>query len=111
MTDNLMKNVMLNGLQELHAQLRGETIQPIKKVRTMNRYKRDDLEALLASLNKNIGPSSQVELDYYKHASPRGGYCLVYKDDNGHHATPRMPIREMYQYLQGALDWVTPDRV
>jgi hypothetical protein len=74
----------------------------------MSKYKRDDIEAMVASLNEKLGPSSQLELDYYKHASSRGGYCLVYSDN--HRATPRLPIREIYQYLQGALDWVTPDR-
>ena len=72
----------------------------------MNRYKREDLEALLASLNAKLRPSAQLELD---HAACYGGYCLVYKNENGHHSTPRMPIREVYQYLQGALDYVTPD--
>jgi hypothetical protein len=72
----------------------------------MTRYKRDDLEALLASLNEKLRPSAQLELD---HAACYGGYCLVYKNENGHHATPRKPIREIYQYLQGALDYVTPD--
>lgn len=69
----------------------------------MNRYKRDDLEALLAALNEKLSPSSQLELD---HAACYGGYCLVYKNDNGHHVTPRKPIREIYRYLQGALDYV-----
>jgi hypothetical protein len=72
----------------------------------MSKYKRDDIEAMVASLNEKLGPSSQLELD---HAACYGGYCLVYSDS--HHATPRLPIREIYQYLQGALDWVTPDRV
>ena len=75
----------------------------------MSKYKRDDIEAMVASLNEKLGPSSQLELD---HAACYGGYCLVYSDSL--HArrkvTPRLPIREIYQYLQGALDWVTPDR-
>ncbi len=72
----------------------------------MSRYKREDLEALLESLNAKLRPSAQLELD---HAACYGGYCLVYKEETGHHSTPRMPIREIYQYLQGALDYVTPD--
>ena len=72
----------------------------------MTRYKRNDLEALLAALNAKLRPSAQLELD---HAACYGGYCLVYKEAAGHHSTPRMPIREVYQYLQGALDYVTPD--
>ena len=72
----------------------------------MTRYKRNDLEALLAALNAKLRPSAQLELD---HAACYGGYCLVYKNENGHHSTPRMPIREIYQYLQGASDYVTPD--
>jgi hypothetical protein len=75
----------------------------------MTRYKRKDLEALLASLNEKLHSSAQLELDYNKFASYRGEYCLVYKDDHGCHATPRMTIREISQYLQGALDYVTPD--
>ncbi len=74
----------------------------------MNRYKRDDLEALVASLNEKLGPSSQLELDHASGPYARG-YCLVYKNDNSLHATPRKPIREIYYYLQGALDYVTPD--
>ncbi len=72
----------------------------------MSRYKREDLEALLESLNAKLRPSAQLELD---HAACYGGYCLVYKEETGHHSTPRMPIRGIYQYLQGALDYVTPD--
>jgi hypothetical protein len=64
-----------------------------------------DIEAMVASVNEKLRPSSRLELD---HASCYGGYRLSYSD--GHHATPRMPIREIYQYLQGALDWITPDR-
>ena len=71
----------------------------------MSKYKRDDIEAMVASLNEKLGPSSQLELD---HAACYGGYCLTFADS--HRATPRLPIREIYQYLQGALDWVTPDR-
>tara|TARA_R100001244_G_C5121234_1_gene123544 strand:+ start:459 stop:677 length:219 start_codon:yes stop_codon:yes gene_type:complete len=71
----------------------------------MGKYKRDDVEAMVSSLNEKLGPNSQLELD---HAACYGGYCLTFADS--HRATPRMPIREIYQYLQGALDWVTPDR-
>lgn len=46
-----------------------------------------------------------LELD---HAACYGGYTLI--DYHGsHHLTPRMAPREMNQYLEGALDWITPE--
>ena len=39
------------------------------------------------------------------HAACYGGYCLYYR--GSHMVTPRMSGREMYQYLKGALDWIS----
>jgi hypothetical protein len=38
-------------------------------------------------------------------AERRGDYCLYYH--GSHIVTPRMSGREMYQYLNGALDWIS----
>ena len=62
-----------------------------------NRITKKTLQAKLDQLN------SYMNLDY---ADCYGGYCLVnYK--GSHHATPRMSGKEMNQYLNGALDWIT----
>ena len=63
------------------------------------KYKRSDLEAMVAQLN--VATGYKMDLDF---AHTYGGYTLRYSD--GHHIGPRVPIREMYQYLRGALDWV-----
>jgi hypothetical protein len=71
-----------------------------------HRIKRDDLKAMITTINYKLNPSARLELNY---ASAYGGYCLSFKQDQGLRATPRMPIREMYRYLQGVLDYIQPD--
>ena len=59
----------------------------------------DQLDRLNSKMR--LHESSYMNLDY---AECYGGYCLVnYK--GSHQATSRMSGREMYQYLNGALDW------
>ena len=42
---------------------------------------------------------------HMKLAERRGDYCLYYH--GSHIVTPRMSGREMHQYLNGALDWIS----
>jgi|TARA_R110001592_G_scaffold206702_1_gene457424 hypothetical protein len=61
------------------------------------------LQAQLDKLNNKLGESAQMELD---HAACYGGYCLTWYKGS-HHATPRMSGKELNQYLNGALDYVS----
>ena len=70
----------------------------------MAKYKRDDLETIVTSLNFLLKDDAKLILNY---APTYGGYCLAYENNSGHHVTERMPVREMYRYLQGALDYVS----
>ena len=78
-----------------------------------NRITSSTLQAQLDKLNEKLhvrrrrspylGGVVHMELD---HAACYGGYCLVnYK--GSHHATPRMSGKELTQYLNGALDFVS----
>ena len=71
-----------------------------------NRIPSSTLQAQLDKLNEKLhdpGGVVHMELD---HAACYGGYCLVnYK--GSHHATPRMSGKELTQYLNGALDFVS----
>jgi|TARA_R110002020_G_scaffold70794_1_gene183517 hypothetical protein len=81
-----------------------------------NRITKKTLEAKLERLNAKLyendyrtygtgvfTTTAKMDLDF---AECYGGYCLVnYK--GSHHATPRMSGKEMDQYLNGALDWIT----
>lgn len=70
------------------------------------RITKTTLQSKLDSLNAKLHESSQMDLDF---AECYGGYCLTnYK--GSHQATPRMTGKEMNQYLNGALDWVTSDK-
>jgi len=61
------------------------------------------LQDKLDRLNSKLYETANMDLDY---AECYGGYCLVnYK--GSHQATSRMSGKEMYQYLNGALDWIT----
>ena len=67
------------------------------------RITKNVLQDQLDRLNSKLYETANMDLDY---AECYGGYCLVnYK--GSHHATPRMSGKEMYQYLNGALDWIT----
>tara|TARA_R110000868_G_scaffold315834_1_gene576698 strand:- start:256 stop:507 length:252 start_codon:yes stop_codon:yes gene_type:complete len=61
------------------------------------------LQAQLDKLNNKLGDSAQMELD---HAACYGGYCLTWYQGSCH-ATPRMSGKELNQYLNGALDFVS----
>ena len=68
-----------------------------------NRITKKTLEAKLERLNAKLHDAACMDLDF---AECYGGYCFVnYK--GSHHATPRMSGKEMDQYLNGALDWIT----
>jgi len=82
-----------------------EETTPKDKIKMTNRITKKTLGAKLERLNAKLKlhESSHMELDF---AECYGGYCLVnYK--GSHHATPRMSGKEMDQYLNGALDWIT----
>ena len=67
------------------------------------RITKNVLQDQLDRLNSKLYETANMDLDY---AECYGGYCLVnYK--GSHQATSRMSGREMYQYLNGALDWIT----
>jgi len=69
------------------------------------RITRTTLQNQLDRLNAKLHEVAHMDLDF---AECYGGYCLVnYK--GSHHATSRMSGKEMHQYLNGALDWITPD--
>ena len=70
------------------------------------RVTKKSLQKKVDLLNKKIRINVlKVELD---HAACYGGYALI--DYNGSHPlTPRMAPREMNQYLEGALDWITAE--
>jgi hypothetical protein len=71
-----------------------------------NRITRTTLQNQLDRLNAKLYEAAHMDLVY---AECYGGYCLVnYK--GSHHATPRMSAKEMYHYLNGALDWITGDK-
>ena len=70
------------------------------------RVTKKSLQKKVDLLNKKIKyESSMVELD---HAACYGGYTLI-NYNGSHHLTPRMAPREMNQYLEGALDWITAE--
>ena len=67
------------------------------------RITKNVLQDQLDRLNSKLYETANMNLDY---AECYRGYCLVnYK--GSHQATSRMSGREMYQYLNGALDWIT----
>lgn len=67
------------------------------------RITKKTLEAKLERLNAKLHEAAYMDLNY---AECYGGYCLVnYK--GSYHATPRMSGKEMDQYLNGALDFIT----
>jgi hypothetical protein len=67
------------------------------------RITKNVLQDQLDRLNSKLYETANMNLDY---AECYGGYCLVnYK--GSHQATSRMSSKEMYQYLNGALDWIT----
>jgi hypothetical protein len=67
------------------------------------RITKNVLQDQLDRLNSKLYETANMDLDY---AECYGGYCLVnYK--GSHQATSRMSGKEMYQYLNGALDWIT----
>jgi len=67
------------------------------------RITKNILQDQLDRLNSKLYETANMDLDY---AECYGGYCLVnYK--GSHQATSRMSGKEMYQYLNGALDWIT----
>jgi len=70
------------------------------------RVTKKSLQKKVDLLNKKIKHEClMLELD---HAACYGGYTLI--DYHGsHHLTPRMAPREMNQYLEGALDWITAE--
>tara|TARA_R110000824_G_scaffold10546_1_gene46352 strand:- start:416 stop:646 length:231 start_codon:yes stop_codon:yes gene_type:complete len=74
-----------------------------------NRITKTTLQNQLDRLNAKLHEVSHMELDFYRHASPLGSYRLIYYKGL-HPATPRMTGKEMHQYLNGALDWVTSDK-
>tara|TARA_R110000787_G_scaffold158234_1_gene272133 strand:+ start:152 stop:385 length:234 start_codon:yes stop_codon:yes gene_type:complete len=67
----------------------------------MRRITSTILEGRLKELND--ATNSSFKLD---HNSNYGGYSITIPV-SGSHLVGRMPAREMYTYLQGALDWVT----
>jgi len=82
-----------------------------------NRITSSTLQAQLDKLNdileaKDYGDSAKMDLD---HAACYGGYCLVWYNSNREpgiipmprKATPRMSGKELTQYLNGALDFVS----
>jgi len=77
--------------------------QPIRNNEMSNRITSWTLQAQLDKLNNKLGDSAQMELD---HAACYGGYCLTW-GQGSHHATPRMSGKELNQYLNGALDFVS----
>jgi hypothetical protein len=69
-----------------------------------NNITRKVLEEKVNRLNNKVNSDiSKVELDY---AACYGGYCLT-SNNGSHHVTHRMPAKEMNQYLNGALDWIS----
>ena len=71
-----------------------------------DRITKTTLQDQLDRLNAKLHEAAHMDLDY---ARCYGGYCLTnYK--GSHHATPRMSAKEMHQYLNGALDWITGDK-
>jgi len=68
-----------------------------------DRITQKTLEDQLNRLNSKLHEAAHMELS---HAACYGGYCLV-NYSGSHHATPRMSGREMCQYLNGALDWIS----
>jgi hypothetical protein len=72
----------------------------------VNRINKDTLQNQVGRLNAYLHEAAHMDLDY---AGCYGGYCLV-NYGGSHHATPRMSAKEMHQYLNGALDWITGDK-
>tara|TARA_R110000851_G_scaffold102666_2_gene219355 strand:+ start:69 stop:290 length:222 start_codon:yes stop_codon:yes gene_type:complete len=70
------------------------------------RITKTTLQNQLDRLNAKLHEAAHMDLDF---AECYGGYCLV-NYNGSHHATPRMTGREMCQYLNGALDWITGDK-
>jgi len=76
---------------------------PKNEIKMTNRITKKTLGAKLERLNAKLHDAAHMDLDF---AECYGGYCLVnYK--GSHHAKPRMSGKEMDQYLNGALDWIT----
>ena len=61
------------------------------------------LQTQLDSLNSKLYTQLRLDLDY---AQCYGGYCLT-SHNNSVHTTLRMSGKELHQYLNGALDWIT----
>mgnify|MGYP003150128782 CR=1 FL=1 len=68
----------------------------------------DQVDLLNTKLNANDYPPYEnycLDLDY---AECDGGYCLV-SHNNSVHETQRMSGKELHQYMNGAIDWITGD--
>jgi hypothetical protein len=71
-----------------------------------NRITKTTLQDQLDRLNAKLHEAAHMDLNY---DGCYGEYCLTnYK--GSHHATPHMSAKEMHQYLNGALDWITGDK-
>lgn len=63
------------------------------------------LEELVSHLNKVYADKKQLKKFELNEAQCYGGYCLT-TDSGSYHVTKRMPGKELYAYLNGALDFV-----